>query len=120
MGAPGTTPGPWKLLGQEVGFDGIPYIEVSAGECGTKSFKSVACVQPEFDGVNDWMITDRNRADAYQIIASSDVYDALDELENALLDGLCNYGLPDFDTNRVERARTQARAALAKARGESC
>ena len=41
--------------------------------------------------------------------------EALRELEDALLDGLCNEGLPDFDPSRLERARDQARAAIRKA-----
>jgi hypothetical protein len=57
------------------------------------------------------------KPDARLIAAAPDLYAALAELEAAILDGLCNSGLPDFDRERLERARIAARAALEKARG---
>ncbi len=48
------------------------------------------------------------------IAAAPDLLAALAELEAALFDGLCNSGVPDFDPERLERARIEARAAIAR------
>lgn len=99
MGAPDTSPQPYEIVPVE--HLGDPAWAI---KCADGDLIAVGCL----------------RRDALQFAAAPDLYDALNELENALLDGLCNYGLPDFDTNRMERARIQARAVLTKARGESC
>jgi hypothetical protein len=50
--------------------------------------------------------------------AALTMYEALEELNDALDDGLCNSGIPGFDSGRLGRAQDAARAALALARGE--
>ena len=102
MGAPGTTPGPWALGKQRkfrVGIDG-------------KEWTDLAKVVVRMDGHVDGIAIDSpdGRANAYQIAASPDLYDALDRMVRV-------YGL---DMNACEpNLYDVASAALAKARGES-
>jgi len=49
--------------------------------------------------------------------AFPDLLEALEELNAAISDGLCNAGSPGFDADRLDRAQTSASAAIAKAKG---
>lgn len=57
-------------------------------------------------------------ANARLIAAAPELLAAVTELEDAIADGLCNSGIPDFDPDRLDRAREAARAAIAKALGQ--
>jgi len=76
------TAGPWEVLGEDEGLDRVPYIEVTVGECGTKTFKPIAHIQPTFDGCDDWLITDEDQANAHLIAAAPDLLEALIDARN--------------------------------------
>lgn len=103
MGAPGTTPGPWTLGKQRkfrVGIDG-------------KEWTDLAKVVVRMDGHVDGIAIDSpdGRANAHQIAASPDLYDACKWAESALA---------PFSKEPAERSGiAMLRAALAKARGEA-
>lgn len=64
----------------------------------------------------DAMLAERGKADPLREDAH-DLLAALTELSDAVRDGLCNSGTPGFDAERLDRALTAARAAIAKAKG---
>jgi hypothetical protein len=103
-----STPGPWEILGEDRGADDVPYIEISSGECGTPSFKSIAFVQSQFDGANDdWKITDADLANAHLLAAAPDLYEALVIARGEIA-----------RVHQLRSARPQIDAALSRARGE--
>lgn len=107
------TPGPWHVFDHFCGRD--PEI---AGEyadtrlVGLGQFSTIAEVRQGHDEIAGDV-----DANARLIAASPELLDALVELEDAVADGLCNSGIPDFDPDRLERARVNACAVIAKAKG---
>lgn len=80
------------------------------GEYG-QGFDAVRlCTWSERQEYRDGLETQYVRADI-----ADKVLDALRELADALDDGLCNSGTPDFDSGRLDRALTIARDAIVKA-----
>jgi hypothetical protein len=108
------TPGPWgySFDKKDTGFEGDTFMAGPLHCDGTAGFSSVV------EGGLVLADDNENEANARLIAAAPELYEALAELEAALLDGLCNSGVPGFDPDRLERARFAARSALAKARGE--
>lgn len=53
------------------------------------------------------------------MVAAPELLEALRELNDALNDGLCNSGIPGFDSGRLGRAQDRADALIAKAEGRS-
>lgn len=103
------TPGPWNILGDDEGFDGVPYIEIAAGECGTHTFRPIAHVQPDYDDTrDDWTLNDTDYANAHLIAAAPDLLDALENLVIGIGMG--------WDLDGIIEA---SNAAIAKARGEA-
>jgi len=96
MGAPGTTPGPWEWRPYSDGGAGLQYVLVG---------------QPVYPGSSVMQSLDiaYGGRDAAQFAASPDLYDALEEL------------LRRFEGHSPadRSAAKNARAALAKARGEA-
>lgn len=69
----------WYVLGDDIGFDDVPFIEVAMGECGTPSFDSIAYVQADFysEADDEWEITERTRSRARLIASAPDLLAAL-------------------------------------------
>jgi hypothetical protein len=107
------TPRPWYILGEDQGGDEVPYYEIAKGECGDRSFLSIAHVR-----AGDLHALYRvDRANAELIVTAVNAYEALVEAlemmrdadEDCKRDGL---------TTMPPMARAKIDAALAKARGE--
>lgn len=109
------TPGPWYILGEDVGADHAPYLEIAYGECGTEAFKEVAHAFSTLRE-GDFILTDEDTANAHLISAAPDMFLITDAFIKAMrLSGVD----PVKDSNDpMESLLWNALQARAKARGE--
>ena len=108
------TPGPWYDWGDDEVPSGIPVIEIGAGMIGEPNRKQIAYVQPSDAGDDDegfplFEQTPEDRANARLIAAAPDLLEALETICEKLTRAGAANSKPFVD----------ARAALAKARGQS-
>lgn len=115
------TKGEWRVDGDDIVCPDVPCIQICAGEIGP-DFYHVADVASQYDDdKNEFVITERDRANAYLIAAAPEMYDILAGIER--LETL--FKLPD-DTPEEHRDEayilfqiwSDAVEVLKKARGE--
>jgi hypothetical protein len=102
------TPGPWWTLRTRSN------LRVSINGKGWTRFAKVVVRMNDADHDSD-----EGLANARLIAAAPELLEALRELNAALNDGLCNSGIPGFDSGRLGRAQDAATVAIAKAEGQS-
>lgn len=77
----GYTPGPWRVFEEDEEMSsGIPFISVATGECGERGFFDICHVQCTLDDDDEFVLTDRDRANAELIALAPTLYE-----ENAAL-----------------------------------
>lgn len=69
----------WKIGDQDEGFDGVPFIEIYAGEEGTSSFEPICRVEPGMDDAETFTLDERHTARARLICAAPDLLAAAKE-----------------------------------------
>lgn len=74
------TPGPWEIIGDDEVCEGVPCIDISAGEMGTSEHRPVANVCCTLDEDGDFVIVDEDRANAHLIASAPDLLEALEEV----------------------------------------
>ena len=104
------TPAPWFLSGIRFRMNGGEWQSINRYDEAGKFDQNIALVG--YDSR-----TGEGFADARFIVRACNAHhqlvDALEELNAALDDGLCNSGTPGFNSGRLGRAQDAARAALA-------
>lgn len=102
------TPGEWRVDGDDIVCPDVPCIQICAGEIGP-DFYHVADVASQYDeDKNEFVITERDRANAHLIAAAPEMYEAL----NDVLQTIKIHFVP-YEIETIEKV-------LKKARGEGC
>lgn len=127
MNAPTFTPGPWKVSPRDVSFytQGDSDILIDGAEARIAEWPTSSFLQFEIEGPSPvsgrgWL----NGPDALLVAAAPDLYAALERLSNEVFGVLGAYEMAlrteigNTNFGVLELRMNEARAALAKARGE--
>ncbi len=129
------TPLPWRAVSEPHFDSGLVYTSIQPVKVDAETMKPMAMMNGEYHicrmshTAAEWRFNYHRANAAFIERACNSYYEtradiatkdatierlakALAELSDAIMDGLCNSGIPDFDPDRLDRAIDAARAAL--------
>lgn len=124
------TPGPWRNEGED-NAGGYPFLDIWAGEVGTRECRKICEVASDHDDeTDDFVLTDECHANARLIASAPELLEALEgllanlDMESAQTDSEPDDASVGWNGDGTPMTMTfghirRARAAAAKARGEA-